>query len=378
MMTQQRVQIPDLRFSPTDAELINILSKRVKTSTRNHYITETETMYEKEPWLIQHVTHVSHKDINEWFYFVRRKRRLGVTNHNATTPSRKVVGSSGRWKSNGSLTKIDNKNNVTIGYKQQIAFMVKKQETEKSEKATGWVMHEYRLNEPGFQQVVLCRIRFNKRRNNAQYSPMLESIVIGQTLDDEDGSALVKYNNLDHANTMGQEFLFGDIASGQQNHIHNPRWSQAMEQQHTYNSQLPTMMNQTMEEEENNSLSYFEQNIDLHMVPMETQQHGNNVGQQAIEEAQAIEEEQALDEEQAIKEAQAMEEQQAIDEEQAIKEAHAIEEEQAMEEQQATEKEDDFDYDVEIDKEKWYESMATTSTYEAYLELYKHLPWIDF
>ncbi|CAN8248123.1 unnamed protein product [Cochlearia groenlandica] len=329
----QGVDISSLRFSPTDGKLVKILSDRIKKGKPHPYITDTETLYTKEPWLLKHVSHVNFKD-NEWFYFVTRTRRLGVRNHEATTPSRKVIGSSGRWKSSTSLSSIDDKDGITIGFKQHIAFMVKKQETEKAEKATGWVMHEFRLNEPGFQQLVLCRIRFNKRRNNSQYAPRLASIIIGGETreDEEDGLALVKYNNkkndLDDNASLVQETQYLDVPVVTQQDLNvsfseymgkESNFDRGMNQYQDFGDDLDTFLAQTISA----TSDFF----------METQQQYHNlVGNLAFEKQQ--------------QHLQAMEE--GINEEYLVGEA-------------------DIDYELEFGNEEWAQPYNTPEEEEAEL-----------
>ncbi|CAF1715224.1 unnamed protein product [Brassica napus] len=55
---------------------------------------------------------------------------------------------------------------------------------------TGWVIHEFILDDkPGFKELVLCRIRFRKRKDNAQYAPRLTPIVIGLEQEDDVAAA---------------------------------------------------------------------------------------------------------------------------------------------------------------------------------------------
>ncbi|KAL0712515.1 hypothetical protein Bca4012_019493 [Brassica carinata] len=178
---------------PTNIDLINILRSRIEQDKRPSFIAEMHNLYEKEPWLIQHVRHVSSVE-NLWFYFVRRKQRPGIKKSDSKRPSRKVVGS-GRWKTTGVLTE----NKDRVGSVKTISFKANS-ETVKDGITTGWVMHEFVLDKPGFQELALCRIRFYPREDNAQYAPRLTPTVIG--LERQDGSKLVENNSQNHMTSI--------------------------------------------------------------------------------------------------------------------------------------------------------------------------------
>ncbi|KFK30743.1 hypothetical protein AALP_AA6G021300 [Arabis alpina] len=170
-----RSQIPGSRFNPTELELINYLRRRIDRNKKSRYITDLN-VYEKEPWLLQHVIHPKFKK-NVWFYFVTRKRPAKIKNPNSKRTSR-VVGSC-RWKTTGLLTDLRDEDGVKVGTMQSIVFKAKI-EGKKDEINTGWVMHEFLLDKTGFQEVVLCRIEFKHENKNALYAPRLEPIVIGE------------------------------------------------------------------------------------------------------------------------------------------------------------------------------------------------------
>ncbi|VVB06938.1 unnamed protein product [Arabis nemorensis] len=173
---RSRSRIPGSRFNPTELELINYLRRRIERNKKSSYITDMN-VYEKEPWLLQHVTHPKFKK-NVWIYFVTRKKPPRIKKLDSKRTSR-VVGSC-RWKTTGLLTYLNDEDGVKVGSKQSIIFKAKIN-GKKDEINTGWVMHEFLLNKPGFQEVVLCKIRFKQDKNNAQYAPRLEPIVIGET-----------------------------------------------------------------------------------------------------------------------------------------------------------------------------------------------------
>ena len=182
---------------PTNVDLINILRQRIEKNKRPSFITDMHDLYEKEPWLVQHVRHVSF-DENLWFYFVTRKRSA-IKKTDSKRPSRKVA-KSGRWKTTGLLNYIKNKDGVRVGSLKTISYKANS-ETEKDGVTTGWVMHEFVLDKPGFQELALCRIRFRKRKDNAQYAPRLTPIVIGLGRE-LDGSKLVENNSQNHMTSV--------------------------------------------------------------------------------------------------------------------------------------------------------------------------------
>ncbi|KAJ4876627.1 NAC domain-containing protein [Raphanus sativus] len=167
-------------FKPTNIELLNILEARIVRDERCSFITDMQSLYEREPWLLQHVRHVTFKD-NEWFYFVRRNKRPGMT-ADSKRPSRKVA-ESGMWKTTGMVIQVKNQDGVIVGCRKNISFKADC-DTVKDGITTGWTMHEFILDRPWFQEVVLCRIRFFKRKDNAQYAPRFLPIVIGRERED--------------------------------------------------------------------------------------------------------------------------------------------------------------------------------------------------
>ncbi|KAL0657502.1 hypothetical protein Bca4012_078087 [Brassica carinata] len=160
---------------PTNVDLINILRQRIEKNKRPSFITDMHDLYEKEPWLVQHVRHVSFDE------------NYGFTSSRGNNIQRlKKLTRRDRAGRVGSLK--------TISYKAN-------SETEKDGVTTGWVMHEFVLDKPGFQELALCRIRFRKRKDNAQYAPRLTPIVIGLGRE-LDGSKLVENNSQNHMTSV--------------------------------------------------------------------------------------------------------------------------------------------------------------------------------
>ncbi|KAF8047978.1 hypothetical protein N665_2743s0002 [Sinapis alba] len=175
-MNNETPRISHARFRPTHVELLNILRKRIERGERSSLITDNHILYETAPWLMEHVRHVSFYE-NEWFYFVTRKQPLTITRKaDSRRPCRKV-GVSGRWKTTG-LTKVVDTKGVHVGSMYYASFKTNGK-TQRDGKKTGWLMHEFLLDRPGFQELVLCRIRFRPGEDYAQYAPRLKPIIIG-------------------------------------------------------------------------------------------------------------------------------------------------------------------------------------------------------
>ncbi|KAF2571138.1 hypothetical protein F2Q70_00000090 [Brassica cretica] len=100
-------------FKPTNFELLNILHWRLVRGKRCSFITDMQNLYERAPWLLQHVRHVRFRE-NEWFYFVRRNKRPGMQKADSTRPSR-TVGESGIWKTSGVVAQIKNQDGANVG-----------------------------------------------------------------------------------------------------------------------------------------------------------------------------------------------------------------------------------------------------------------------
>lgn len=177
-------------------------------------------------------------------------------------PCRKV-GESGRWKTTG-LTKVIDKEGVRIGSLHYASFITNGA-TQRVGKKTGWTMHEFLLDRPGFQELVLCRIRFHPNKDNDQYAPIFAPLMIGQPQPPP---------GTEHQGIMGQESNgpllnegmevhqnFGSYGQQQQDHI--PRYigqygqgfgdmvenqNQFLGQEMTDRLQVPMMMNQDLNE----------------------------------------------------------------------------------------------------------------------------------
>ncbi|EOA22935.1 hypothetical protein CARUB_v10003671mg, partial [Capsella rubella] len=143
-MVTPRSHIPGSRFVPSVLVLLDRYLRRRKAGESSRFIYEMD-IYKKEPWLLQHVRHFRSKK-NMWFYFVTRTKK-----------NKSRAAGAGTWKTSGSVKNIY-KDGVKIGTTQLISFKI-------NTLKTGWVMHEYILDDQRFiqdsdQQVVLCILKF--------------------------------------------------------------------------------------------------------------------------------------------------------------------------------------------------------------------------
>ncbi|CAN6980910.1 unnamed protein product [Brassica oleracea var. botrytis] len=260
-------------FCPTHADLVNILRKRIDRGERSSLITDNHILYKTAPWLFQHVRHVSFYEKYVWYYYVTRKQPPAMTRKaDSSRPCRKV-GGSGTWKTS-SLKKVIDKKGVRVGSMHYASFQANV-ETKKDGIKTGWVMHEFLLDRPGFQELVLCRIKFRPGKDNAQYAPIFAPIVIGQP--QPPPVETHQDPGTEHQGIMGQDSNypllnedmgeygqdFGDFVDNQCHYLVQETMDRL---------QIPMMMNQALNEEQEwngySSPSLAQQYFGQDMVPM--------------------------------------------------------------------------------------------------------------
>ncbi|KAF2580473.1 hypothetical protein F2Q68_00002480 [Brassica cretica] len=260
-------------FCPTHADLVNILRKRIDRGERSSLITDNHILYKTAPWLFQHVRHVSFYEKYVWYYYVTRKQPPAMTRKaDSSRPCRKV-GGSGTWKTSG-LKKVIDKKGVRVGSMHYASFQANV-ETKKDGIETGWVMHEFLLDRPGFQELVLCRIKFRPGKDNAQYAPIFAPIVIGQP--QPPPVETHQDPGTEHQGIMGQDSNypllnedmgeygqdFGDLVDNQCHYLVQETMDRL---------QIPMMMNQALNEEQEwngySSPSLAQQYFGQDMVPM--------------------------------------------------------------------------------------------------------------
>ncbi|KAL0712239.1 hypothetical protein Bca4012_019217 [Brassica carinata] len=299
-MNNETPRISPARFSPTRVELVNILRKRIDRGERSSLITDNHILYETAPWLIRHVRHGTFYE-NEWYYFVTRKQPPAITRKPGSWRPCRKVGEAGRWKTTGLTTVVD-KNGVRVGSLNYASFKTNGA-TQRHGKSTGWAMHEYVLDRPGFQELVLCRIRFRPGQDNAQYAPRLSPIMIGQSqqppvethrdpvtdqwtafwsdeagLPDPESSYPIWNGGMEQRQNIGsydqqQDHILGHMGQNGQGFgdlVDNP--IQYLRQETMDRLQIPMMMNQALNEEQQwngySGPSLAHQYLGQDMVPM--------------------------------------------------------------------------------------------------------------
>ncbi|XP_027931539.1 NAC domain-containing protein 45-like [Vigna unguiculata] len=146
---------PGFRFHPTDEELVSYYLKR-KINGRKielEIIPEVD-LYKCEPWDLPGKSLLPGKDL-EWYFFSPRDRKY--PNGSRTNRATK----SGYWKATGKDRKV-NSQSCAIGMKKTLVYY---RGRAPHGCRTGWVMHEYRLDETqcetntGLQDAyALCRV----------------------------------------------------------------------------------------------------------------------------------------------------------------------------------------------------------------------------
>ncbi|CAN4105408.1 unnamed protein product [Withania somnifera] len=152
---------PGFRFHPTDEELVAYYLKR-KINGRNielEVIPEVD-LYKCEPWDLPDKSLLPSKDM-EWYFFSPRDRKYP----NGTRTNRATK--AGYWKATGKDRKVNSRMRP-IGMKKTLVYY---RGRAPHGTRTGWVMHEYRLEERecevanGLQDAyALCRV-FKKSLN---------------------------------------------------------------------------------------------------------------------------------------------------------------------------------------------------------------------
>ncbi|XP_010105605.2 NAC domain-containing protein 86, partial [Morus notabilis] len=146
---------PGFRFHPTDEELVAYYLKR-KINGRKidlEIIPEVD-LYKCEPWDLPGKSLLPSKDL-EWYFFSPRDRKY--PNGSRTNRATKA----GYWKATGKDRKV-NSQTRSVGMKKTLVYY---RGRAPHGSRTGWVMHEYRLDErecetpSGLQDAyALCRV----------------------------------------------------------------------------------------------------------------------------------------------------------------------------------------------------------------------------
>ncbi|CAL9129346.1 unnamed protein product [Musa textilis] len=146
---------PGFRFHPTDEELVNYYLKRKIHGLKIELeIIPEVDLYKCEPWELAGKSFLPSRD-PEWYFFGQRDRKYpnGFRTNRATR--------AGYWKSTGKDRRVCHQNRA-IGMKKTLVYY-----TGRAPQGvrTGWVMHEYRLDDKECEDTVglqdsyaLCRV----------------------------------------------------------------------------------------------------------------------------------------------------------------------------------------------------------------------------
>ncbi|KAJ4776315.1 NAC domain-containing protein 100 [Rhynchospora pubera] len=153
---------PGFRFYPSDEELVcHYLQKKVMNEILTGGTLVEVDLHIHEPWELPDTARIS---ANEWYFFSFRDRKYatGLRTNRATK--------TGYWKATGKDRMIYNPNShVIVGMRKTLVFY---QGRAPNGVKTGWVMHEFRLenpNAPPKEDWVLCRV-FHKKKSDESYT----------------------------------------------------------------------------------------------------------------------------------------------------------------------------------------------------------------
>ncbi|KAI3819427.1 hypothetical protein L1987_13262 [Smallanthus sonchifolius] len=151
---------PGFRFYPSDEELIcHYLYKKIANEDVCKGTLMEIDLHTCEPWQLPETAKLNS---SEWYFFNFRDRKYatGYRTNRATT--------SGYWKATGKdRTVVDPVTCATIGMRKTLVFY--KNRAPNGIK-TGWVMHEFRLenpNNPPKEDWVLCRVFYKAKGDNS-------------------------------------------------------------------------------------------------------------------------------------------------------------------------------------------------------------------
>ncbi|KAL9235210.1 hypothetical protein vseg_009992 [Gypsophila vaccaria] len=213
---------PGFRFHPTDEELVAYYLKR-KINGRKidlEIIPEVD-LYKCEPWELPCKSILPSKDM-EWYFFSPRDRKY--PNGSRTNRATKA----GYWKATGKDRKVNSQVRA-VGMKKTLVYY---RGRAPHGHRTGWVMHEYRLDEReceianGFQDAyALCRI-FKKiiaptpPKNNIIQQHYSYQNNIAQMSSDQQSSSLDIYNEGGICNDFDNNYSDFSIPVERSSHCH--------------------------------------------------------------------------------------------------------------------------------------------------------------
>ncbi|CAN4093239.1 unnamed protein product [Withania somnifera] len=158
---------PGFRFYPSDEELVcHYLFKKIANEEILKGTLVEVDLHICEPWQLPEVAKLNS---SEWYFFSFRDRKYatGFRTNRATT--------SGYWKATGKdRTVLDPKTRTIVGMRKTLVFYMNRAPNGIK---TGWIMHEFRLENPYIppkEDWVLCRV-FHKAKaeNNSNNNNIL-------------------------------------------------------------------------------------------------------------------------------------------------------------------------------------------------------------
>lgn len=158
---------PGFRFYPSDEELVcHYLYKKIANENVLKGTLVEIDLHTCEPWQLPEVAKLN---ANEWYFFSFRDRKYatGYRANRATT--------SGYWKATGKdKTVHDPRTRAIAGMRKTLVFY---QNRAPNGIKTGWIMHEFRLENPHLppkEDWVLCRV-FNKSKEEDHINKLFHS-----------------------------------------------------------------------------------------------------------------------------------------------------------------------------------------------------------
>ncbi|CAI9107616.1 OLC1v1007011C1 [Oldenlandia corymbosa var. corymbosa] len=150
---------PGFRFYPSDEELVcHYLYKKVSNGEVSKDSLVEIDLHTCEPWQLPEVAKLN---ANEWYFFSFRDRKYatGFRTNRATT--------SGYWKATGKdRTVRDPRTRCMVGMRKTLVFY---RNRAPNGIKTGWIMHEFRLENPHIppkEDWVLCRVFHKAKADN--------------------------------------------------------------------------------------------------------------------------------------------------------------------------------------------------------------------
>ncbi|KAM7271099.1 hypothetical protein ACFE04_030313 [Oxalis oulophora] len=176
MVVARPIYSPGLRFCPSNYELVShylvkfLVNPEKDLDPSWSHIMKKYDIYTLEPWTLP-LDSGSHLIANETYFFTPRHK----LSKNSTRPKRTVEvkvddnnldkNRGGYWRSSATKKPIlDRETGEIVAYLNNFCFYrnaTRKRSRKESVEKTDWLMDEYELNKPTFQDWVLCRIKFN-------------------------------------------------------------------------------------------------------------------------------------------------------------------------------------------------------------------------